>query len=283
MAEADALTHAFMRTRPAEAARVLEAVPADQAAALFARVPSHVGAPVLAAMVPSIAARTAAELDDARALELLGLLGTLQIVSLLRHLPELRRKKLLAGLPTAPALASTLLLGYPEHSVGAWSDPNVIAQPGATPIHEVLERVRLGDASNDWIFVTDAAQQLSGWAALSALLRAPAQARLDTVARPCEATLAAHAPLEGAREHPGWRSHSVLPVVEPGNKLIGVLTHAALLRAMAESERPAGNPEDRVTTVLAHAYWNALSGIVEAATGLLPRVGPLGGETRREG
>jgi magnesium transporter len=279
--EAHSLSVAFMRLRPAQAARVLEAMPAADAAALFARVPARLGANVLAAMLPTAAARSIGQLDDERAMELIGGLGLQPAVALLRHVAEPRRARLIAGLPTATALASRALLGYAEDSVGAWTNPDVIALPGHTTVREALERVRGTRAYADDVFVAEADQRLAGRVALAELLRAAENAPLGTLAATEEALLAAHTPLAGAMAHPGWAVHGALPVVEQGRRLIGVLTREALTNA---STRIGGLPSDEdggtLTGMLARGYWEALSGILQAAAALMPRIGPV---NRRSG
>src|SRR6185503_3439466 len=127
MAEPEALTLNYIVAHPAEAARVLERIPTADAAALFASVPARAGSPVLMAMLTSAAARVLGSLDDEPALALLAAAGAQAAVTVLRYVPEARRSGLLQGLPTATALASRILLGYPDDSVGAWADPDFIA------------------------------------------------------------------------------------------------------------------------------------------------------------
>jgi Mg/Co/Ni transporter MgtE len=126
MAEPQILTLAFVTSHPAEAARVLERISGPDAAALFESIPARNGAPVLTAMLPSAAARVLSCLEDGPALALLTAAGMQGAVSVLRYVPELQRARLIAGLPTATAVASRTLLGYAEDTVGAWTDPEVI-------------------------------------------------------------------------------------------------------------------------------------------------------------
>lgn len=276
MAELGALTHAFMRAHPAEAARLLEAQAAEQVAQLFERAPAHAGAPVLAAMLPGSAARALALLPDERVLELARALGTLPMVALLRHLPERRRGALLAAMPTAAALASTVLLGYPEHSVGAWCDPDIVALDAAARVADALERVRRSELQLGWVFVTDEAQRLRGWVALAQLLRAGDEVALQSLCARCPAVLAANAPLAAAAEHPGWREGSLLPVVEPGGRLVGVLARDALERALGEPVEASSAAGEGVGGVLGRGYWESFAGIAEALLPLLPSVPALG-------
>jgi Mg/Co/Ni transporter MgtE len=277
MADAESLSLAFMRAHPPEAARVLEALAPAQAAALLGRVPARIAAPVLSAMRPSAAARGVAGLEDEQVLALIGALGTQPAVAVLRHIAEPRRSRLIAGLPTAAALASKLLLGYVEDSVGAWTDPDVLALPGATRAADALERARHVEAVVHRVFVTDRDGRLQGWVPLPELLRAPEGATLASIMQRPGGVMSAKTPLAGALEHPGWEQASLLPVLESGERLVGVLTRDALTRAIGRSARarPAA-PGETLAGMLALGYWNALSGGAEAMVTVLPPVRSVG-------
>jgi magnesium transporter len=271
------LSLAFMRGHPAQAARVLESLPADEAAVLFAQAPARLGAEVLAAMLPYRAAHCIEALGDARALELLAQMGTQPTVAVLRHLPEPRREILIAGLPTAAALASTLLLGYAEDTLGAWANPDVVLLPADTRATHALERMQQAPVTQAHLFVTDGERRLAGIVNLGTLLQAPDGATLATLMQRPVHVLAAHAPLSAAPAHPGWESHSVLPVVEPGDRLVGVMTRDALTRALRRAASPPARPdgEATLTVLLARGYWQALSGLLEVGLALLPKVPTL--------
>ena len=88
--------------------------------------------------------------------------------------------------------------------------------------------------------------------------------------------LSAAAPLASAAAHEGWERAAVLPVVERSERLLGVLRKSTLRRALAQTE--GGRPEAGEATiagVLAHGYWDAVSGLAEAALALLPRIKPV--------
>lgn len=280
MAEADTLTLAFLVSHPAEAARVLESLSATDAAALFARVPARAGAPVLAAMLPASAARTIGALDDATALAVLSATGTLSAVTVLRHVAEPHRTRLIEGLPTATAVASRLLLGYPEDSVGAWTDPRVIALGVETRAGEALERVRAADqAPAEQLYVLGPDQLLAGVVDLHALVRAPEAATLAALMRNSDVVLPAVTSLATAAGHSGWERSTVLPVVERGGHLLGVLRRGTLARALEAARGPthlAG--EATVAGVLARGYWDAVSGLAAAAIALLPPAAPVRGD-----
>jgi Mg/Co/Ni transporter MgtE len=278
MADAETLSFAFMRTHPAQAAEVLEALPAQDAAALFARAPARVGAPVLSAMLPAPAARALGALEAERAVELLSALGARQAAALQRRTPEPRRSHLLGALPAGMALASRVLLGYPDDTVGAWANPDVIALPPSMQAAQALERVRRSDTTAERVYVVGPEQRLLGSVSVGTLLRAGEHAALDTLAHAPRAVLAARTPLAGAAAHPGWQHDSVLPVVEARERLLGALTREALARALRGAAARARAPaEETLGGLVARGYWEALSGLVLSAATLLPSVRPVAG------
>jgi magnesium transporter len=275
------LSQAFMRGHPAQAARVLETLPIEAAAPLFVQSPARLGAAVLTAMLPHRAALCVAALSDERALELLSSMGTQPTVALLRQMPEARRQRLIAGLPTAAAMASTLLLGYAEDALGAWADPDVVMLGAGTRVADALARLREAPPAHPVIFVADGERRLTGEVGVGALLQAPGAATLATLMRRPLATLRAHAPLTGTAAHPGWELASMLPVVEPGDRLVGVLTRDALARALRRVAPPAAQRDSTagLPALMARGYWQALSGLMDAGLALLPRVAPVLAET----
>jgi hypothetical protein len=109
------------------------------------------------------------------------------------------------------------------------------------------------------------------------LLQAPDGATLATLMQRPGHVLAAIAPLSAAPDHPGWESSSVLPVVEPGERLVGVMTRDALTRALRRAATSPANPDGEATlpVLLVRGYWQALSGLLEVALALLPKVPAL--------
>jgi magnesium transporter len=279
MADTERLTLAYVEAHPADAARVLERLPTAQATAFFASLPARALAPAFGAMLPIAAGRVLAELPDEQTVALLSVLGTQPALSVLRHVPESRRAALLTDLPTVTAVASRLLLGYPDDSVGAWTDPEVVALPAEAAVEDALLRVRAMPGTRvEEIYTVGMGERLLGAVELATLLRAPAHAALETVTRKPAAVLPAASPLAGAATHRGWQHAAGLPVVEANERLIGVLRRATLMRALARNRSPSAQAAELdALAVVAHGYWQVIAGLLAATAALLPAVQPVGG------
>jgi magnesium transporter len=282
VADAGILTLAYVSSHPADAARVLERQPTSEAAAVLARLPARATAPALVGMLPPAAARVIAAVGDKVALALLTAAGAKGAVAVLRHVAEPRRTRLVEGLPTATAIAAKMLLGYPEDSVGAWADPHVVALAPELGAMDALALVRgepEGEAGE--VFVVGADRRLLGVVDLAMLLRAPDWRTLSAIMEPPAATLPAVMPLSGALSHQAWKRSAALPVVERGERLIGVLRHGALAEAVA-GRRGGREPEGDMSLAEygARGYWELVVGLVRACLALMPAAKPVLPEDR---
>ena len=277
MADHDSLTLAFLSGHPAEAARILERLNGLDAAALFARVPARAGAPVLTAMLPSAAARILVALEPDTALSLLAASGTQAVVTILRQIPESQRRTYVEGLPTTVAIASRLLLHYPDDSVGAWVDPDIVVLPPETTVTEAIARVATGDETLiEHVFSVDRDQHLLGSISLHQLLRVSGATRLANVTQYPQAVLNASETVRGVARRRGWRQSSAVPVMERSGRLIGVLRRGALDRALARWNQPVkSNNGEPVAVMLARGYWSAFSVLADAAVSCLPQPEPI--------
>jgi Mg/Co/Ni transporter MgtE len=121
-------------------------------------------------------------------------------------------------------------------------------------------------------------ERLLGTVELAALLRTQETAQLGAVLGEPPDVLAAVAPLAGAATHRGWDLAASLPVVERGDRLVGVLRRATLVRALSRSARDRREVlADTLSGMLARNYWDALSGLVAVTITLLPPARPMQG------
>jgi magnesium transporter len=275
MADPDVLTHAYLASHPADAARVLEDLAVGDATALFARVPARLGAPVLEAMRPQVAA-SVLPADAERGALLLRNLSVPGAAALLRYLPETRRAALIEALPAAMALACRTLLGYPEDSVGACIDTDLVALPQGARVREAIDALREVRARGSVpVYVVDGRRRPLGQVELAALLQAVPEAQLDTLAVELPGTLPAVTPIAAALEHPTWREADLVPVVERGGALVGVVDRRALRRAQGGRAGGGAPAQVSLAAFAALGYWNAVAALIDST---LSALGPAARE-----
>ncbi len=272
MPSSEELSYAFLESHPADAARVLERLSSASAAALLQSAPLRLAAPVLRQMLPITGTRCLEHLDDAEIAGLLRSVGAQAGVALLRYFSTERRALLLLQLPTALTIAFELLLGYPEGTAGAWMDPSPLALLSDMTVSEALERVRHADETMTADpFVIDQNQRLLGYVKLADMLRATAETSLARLVRTSQHRIPSQALLTGLREHPGWHEASTLPVVERGDRLVGVFTHAALQRALTMGQKATQQSREENTLAnIAGTYWFGVSALIQLVVSLLP-------------
>jgi len=269
MAELDLLTNAFLASHPEDAARVLERLPEADAAALFERTPARLGGPTVAAMLPYAASRCLLRLDQSRAALLLTSMSIPAVAAVLRYVPERERIVLLDALPAGTALACRALLGYPEDSVGACSDTEIVVLPPSSRASDALQALRAGHINRSSpVYVVDPQQRPLGQIEVLTLLRAEPHDRLDALMRPLSGTLAAATPLAGALLHPVWRETDIAPVVERSGALVGVVQRRTVQRVQQRHD-PSASSVDSLFAALSLGYWHLVVGLIEAIVSLL--------------
>ncbi|MGJ8620741.1 MAG: CBS domain-containing protein [Methylophilaceae bacterium] len=266
------LSYAFLESHPTDAARVLERLAPAVVAALIAEAPIRTITPVIRKMLPLASARCLLLLEDDKAVGLLRAVGAQTGVALLRQLETTHRVKLLSQLPTALSITFELLLGYPEGTVGAWMEPNTLALPKNMTVNDAIQRVReMDQTSNANPYVINANLGLVGIVELADLLRADASHTLAILVRPSPFRLPAQASLTNVLDHEGWTEHSILPVVDHADHLIGSMTYAALLKALRiDQSHPQVHGTDSFLVTAASSYWDGVSGLVQSFVNHLP-------------
>lgn len=261
-----------METHPEDAADVLEQVAPDSAAALIQAVPLNISLPVLRQMLPFTGAYCLEQLNDSEVLVLFREIDTQTGVSFLRHFNSERRDKLLAQLTPELTAAYKKLLNYPEETVGAWMNPNLLTLRAEMTCNDALEQIRrFSEPSITYIFVIGREQQLIGYVEIVDLIRSDPAAPLKKLKRPIVYRLQAQAKLAALQEYIGWKEVTVLPVFDYSDQLIGELSYSVLLRALlTETRMPALNSTEGMLVGVASAYWLGVSTLIQSLVGMIP-------------
>lgn len=282
MAEGLGLSSIFAARHPAEAARVLEGVDAAEAAGFLGELPPADAASVLAGMLPAPAAAILARLGDTDGAAVLKHLVPDRGAAILRSLPPERREALLGGLRPGRRAALSMLLAYPGDTVGAWSDPRVLAVRRDATVGQARRAVAdAGAPAACDLYVVDGERRLAGAVSVARLLGADTRVPVERVMQARPAALAAATGLSEARGAGSWSNHNALPVVDARGRLLGSVTAEALDRVLGTGQRSARSGGEGMVNLLAATYLQALADLLRELWGILAPAAPAQRRERR--
>ncbi|MEJ2237166.1 MAG: CBS domain-containing protein [Gemmatimonadales bacterium] len=247
----------FAETHPDDAARLVEQSVSAEAAEFLAELPPNITASILSQMSLTAGAESLSLLDQERAAAVVTELGVVSAASLLRRLDAARRTELVAALPEERREQLKLLLEYPDGTVGAAADPEVLAIPSdlTSEAAQRLLRRRTGMFHHQ-LYVVDRAGRLRGYVHVRDLVRAAPKEPVSGVMRPATTQLQASAKMASTVSHPAWRDMDAIPVVDKSGILLGILRHRQLRRLAA---RPADSSLTGTLLGFSELYWLGLS------------------------
>ena len=233
----------------------LARIPLHDVIHVVERQPSKRGAVLIRLLPPERAAAAFDALDPAHQAEIVEALGREDVAGLFSALGAEDRVRMLDNLPAEiaerflgdldeDARADTdLILGYEKGSVGRAMSPNVAAVGPGEGVPEVVEKLRANADRFETVYaiaVVDPERTLCGVVGLRDLFKAAPDARVGDVMRERPSVQVSDDAEDAARR---LLSSGLLafPVVDAGNRLVGIFTHdeAADIVEHADSEDSA--------------------------------------------
>jgi magnesium transporter len=260
-----ALSETYVGAHPADAARVLERLPAEDVAPLLNAMRPGVVADVIERMVPTVGAECLTHLSTETAAVVMEQLVVETAAAILRQLPLDRRTELLDSLGAAAA-ALRALLTYDEGTAGSIMDPRALALPDDITAGDALVRVkRTARRMLYYLYVVDRDHQLVGVLDVAELMQARPSDRLTAVMRQPVVAVHVAAGRTAILAHPGWAELHALPVIDDRGALVGAIRYQTF-RRMQDGE--AGRPPESLATVFAlgELCWVGLSALLRELT-----------------
>jgi magnesium transporter len=227
------------------AASVLERLDDAETIALLERTGPGNAATLVARLSPRRATAVLEGLSSARLVAVIERLAVDTAARLVRRLDAANVARILDRVSPAHARSLRAVLRFPEGTVGALMDPNVLALPQELSAREALARVREAAAYARYnVYVVAAGQRLVGVLNLRELLLAPEDRSLSELMTRDPHRLRATADRTTLLGHPGWRSVHTLPVVDEDGAYLGVVRYRTLRRLeeeLSESRRDDGD------------------------------------------
>ncbi|HEX6105963.1 MAG TPA: magnesium transporter [Gemmatimonadales bacterium] len=230
------LVQDLIRHYPDEAARMVERLPPEEAGDLLARQhPAH-AAELLRRVPGGAAAETLAAIGDEPAARILAALDPVTAATLLSQLDEDARQRRVARLDPALAQELTELMAYPSNVAGGLMDPRVTTFRPGTTAREALTRLRaLRSRGIQDVFLVDEERRLTGAVGLQDLALAEPGTRLESLAVSRPVRVQAMDPQEDVIAVAESSQVASVPVVDLGDRLLGVIRHRDLVAASQEA------------------------------------------------
>ncbi len=251
---------------PHETARLLEAMPAADAAQLVAAQPSHVALPAWQALAGDVACDMLEALPGYMAVLLLTEAEPAVSVAVLSQLDADTREAWLKRLQGEIERELRALLAYPEDCAGRLMDPRVSPLRSGMTVDEAIERLRqIRRSGLRELFVIDDEGRLSGRVEVQDLALADRSLPLADITRGVVAVVGDLDPREEVVETLQSHPITALPVINVAGRFIGVIRQAELMAAVEEE-----SSLDIQTMVGASADERALSSPLFAVRKRLP-------------
>ncbi len=226
---------------PEDAAGLLIEFSAEENASFLTILDDATAASLLTAMPPALGAECLAVMPPKPAVARLTLMPPRAAATLLRSMSDEARSALLSGLSRTRQFQVGLVLRQPSQTVGAWMDTAVHPVPSDALMSAIRSMLARDTPVPTHLFVVDNDRRLIGSLAVSAVLAAEDEERVDEICTLGGPSLRANAGLETAIADPGWQDHDELPVVDHADQLVGAVRFAVLRQALAESR-----PDERL-------------------------------------
>ncbi len=258
----DALTLAYLEQAPAAAAKVLQDIGIDEAAAFLDSVPARLSAPVINQMIPAISARCLERMSPARSASVLRSLSYQDSAGLLRLVRAQWREQVLAELPSNVSRRLVRSLKYPLNVVGAWIDPDV---PVLSPEHRVedaLNYLRQTRNASHVFLESTTNGQFMGAVSLAELLQSDHAAALGQLRIDAVKPVSNRAGLASVAFHAGWDDYLFLPVVGRRKNVLGGISRATLRRGVRNERAAASVDPGNIVGQLVFALLLTIAGLV---------------------
>ncbi len=230
-----ALTQRFLLDYPNEAARLFEAMPSTNAAALIAAQQPHAALLAWQSLAPDVAMDVLEQLPETMAQHLLTEAEPLVSVAMLAQLDAPEREAWLQRLNTEVAKELRDLLAYPDECAGRMMDPRVTPLRTGMSVGDAIERLRhIRRKGLREMFVIDDEGRLAGFVEIQDLALAERELPLADIIHRVVVHVGDLDPREEVVETLMKQPISTLPVVNTNGNLVGVIRQDELMAAVEE-------------------------------------------------
>ena len=219
------LLAAMEELEPADVAACLQEFEVEQIQAIFARLAPDRAGEVLVATETEFQRELVSCTSVAQLERIVETLQPDDAADVYQLLPQRHRIGILQSIDKDLAADIRMLAAYEEETVGAIMTPRFVAVEGQTPVADAIEAVRQAEELEaDDVYVVDEEQRLAGVVSIPELLQAEQDVAVREVAEAHALSVNATADQEEAVRLAATYGLGMVPVVDDGGRLVGVVT-----------------------------------------------------------
>jgi magnesium transporter len=233
----NSLREAFTELDPADAAEIIEDLPAKDSGVLFRLLPRDFAALVFEYLPPHQQSELVGTLGNEELKNLLNEMAPDDRTRLLEELPAEVTRRALTTLSPAELKIARELLGYPEKSAGRYMTPEFLTLPGNLTASEALDYVRThgqGRETLNVLYIVDEKGRLIDDLRLAALVLSKPDTRISDIHDRQLVSILATADREEVITFFEKYDRVALPVTDSKGVLLGIITHDDVLDVAEE-------------------------------------------------
>lgn len=232
----ETLTQTFILEYPNDAARSIQALPLEEAAAVIDQQNAFVIAKVFERLSFPFSDTLLEALPEPKVVELLSALDIRTVTSLISRMSAERREHLLSLLNNSFATELRSLLEYPQDTAGRLMQTKVFAFEESTTAEQAITALRGQKNMGEFhqVYLTDGDRHLLAQVPIQQLALADGRETLSSLSQPIKHTVQAFDTRDDIVEVIEKRRISHIPVVDINQQLLGAIEGAALIDALRD-------------------------------------------------
>lgn len=257
------LTIHFFNEEPIAAARQLNLMDPDSAAAILQKVPISAVSKVIYAMLPSVAAKVLVLVSDDFNRALFQSVELADIAAILRYVENDYRKSLIELLPKSRQALCKILISYPENTVGALIETNVLVIDSQMTVTEAMLRVKKQTYfDHHEVIIVNNKRKIIGKLSIFDLIRASGSTTILALPTTKVESVNGLSDVSTVLNMDLWKKTDSISVVNRRQEFIGILRHYDLRASIERNEKPA-NSASSVAWEVTDAYSSTFRSLSE--------------------
>jgi magnesium transporter len=230
-----ALNARFLKSFPLDAAKQIEMLSSEAAAAVLADYDVETLRPLWDFLAPDVAAAIVRRLDDGFVARLFGDLNPNEVLTILGQCDETDRERFLSLLDDTLRRELEELSTYPDDTAGRLMETRINVFRGEMTVAQTLDRLRKSRLRGlHTVFLVDDENVLTGRVDVHDVATAAPEQLLRQLAQPIAAAVNPLSPRDEVVELLERTRQPNIPVVSLDGKLVGVVRYSTLVRALEQ-------------------------------------------------